>query len=309
MSLRTGTMTSIEHSFPELAQAGTLIQSADKLIVGIGSGLSAAGGLNYADPSLARRLFPEYYSLGLRTIAELQGLYWFYGQSEPKKYWGFWARHINHMRYAAGATQPYLELFRLIGNKDYFICTTNVDSQVNKAGFSEERIFAMQGNYCYFQCIQPCTDQVYYNQEMIERMVGHMPTPFEIRKEDVPKCPRCGRPLVPNLRCDNSFVETPHLKNMSAYEQFIRACTDKNTVLLELGVGYNTPVLIRYPFEKITAGYPKSHLIRINNSCAKVPDEIQGRSLSICCDLKEALVQLNKFYPENLENFTKGTFR
>lgn len=295
MYSQTGTMTSTGQSFAELAQARALIQSADKLIVGIGSGLSAAGGLNYADQALTRALFPEYYFMGLRTIAALQSLYWFYGQSDPEKYWGFWARHINHMRYAAGATRPYLELFRLIGGKDYFICTTNVDSQVNKAGFSEERIFAMQGNYCYFQCIRPCTDQVYYNQEMIERMVGHMPNPFEIRKEDVPKCPRCGKPLVPNLRCDDSFVETPHLKNRSAYEQFIRDCADKNTVLLELGVGYNTPVLIRYPFERITAGYPKSQLIRINNACAGVPGEIQGRSLSICRDLQEALVLLNKF--------------
>ena len=269
--------------------AGKLIRSTDKILLGMGSGLSAAGGLNYGDPALAQEWYPEYYEIGFHSIAQIQQLYWFYPQCDPAKYWGFWARHIHHIRYQTEALKPYRDLKALLEGKDYFIITTNVDSQAEKVGFSPDKIFATQGNYCYFQCSKPCRDEIYENKAMVQTMVEHMPTPFTVREEDIPKCPHCGGPLVPNLRCDHTFVETPHMENLPSYMQFLEECEMENVVLLELGVGFNTPVIIRYPFEEITGSYPNARLIRINDAYADVPESIAGKSLSIQADLGKAI--------------------
>lgn len=276
----------------KITNAKALIHQADRIVLGIGSGLSAAGGLCYTDSELAQKWYPEYYSLGLRTIADIQSVYWWLTGNEPEKYWGFWAQHIWHIRYEAKATKPYRELLRLIGDKDYFICTTNVDNQVEKAGFKPECILAPQGDYGYFQCSVPCSHEVYQNKHMVLRMMENMVSAFEIRTEDIPVCPRCGEPLVPNLRCDNHFVEKPHTRNLPQYERYLTDCKNKNTVFLELGVGYNTPGIIRYPFEQFTRNFKQAHLIRINNTCAEVPKNIEHKSISMQEDLSIVLSDL-----------------
>ena len=270
-----------------------LINKADKIVLGIGSGLSAAGGLCYTDPTLGQKWYPEYYSMGLKTITDIMGVYWWLSNSEPVKYWGFWAQHIWHIRYEAEATKPYQDLYRFVGDKDYFICTTNVDSQTEKAGFAANRTLATQGNYCFFQCSTPCSDEVYHNEEMIKTMTQNMVSPFEIRAEDIPVCPLCGKPLIPNLRCDNRFVEKPHLFNLTDYEQYLLDCKDKYVVFLELGVGYNTPVIIRYPFERFTHAFKGACLIRVNNTCAEVPQNIESKSISLQEDLATVISDMN----------------
>lgn len=285
-------MKSIQTYSQKVNKVAELINDAERLVIGIGSGLSTAGGLCYADPKLAQKWYPEYFSLGLRTIADIQGVYWWLSNSKPEKYWGFWARHIWHIRYEAEVTRPYQDLYSLIGDRDYFICTTNVDSQAEKAGFLADRILATQGNYCYFQCSKPCTDEVYYNKDMIIQMTENMVSPFEIRAEDIPVCPRCGKPLVPNLRCDNRFVETPHLANLPRYESYVMDCREKTVIFLELGVGYNTPGIIRYPFEQLTYSFPKANLIRVNNSSAEIPSKLEKKGVSIQADLLQFLIDI-----------------
>ena len=280
-----------EHYRQSVEKAADLIADAEHIVLGIGSGLSAAGGLNYADPELVRTWYPEYYSLGFRSIVELQSAYWYIGQGDLQKYWGFWAQHIYHVRYEASATEPYLDLRELMADKEHFIITTNCDSQIEKAGFSKDRIFAMQGNYCYFQCSRPCNDELFYNEQMINTMVENMDSPFEIREEDIPRCPHCGALLMPNLRCDGRFVEKPHLVNASAYERFIND-HEGPLLLLEMGIGYNTPVIIRYPFERLTLYRDNVTLIRINLDCADVPKNIERKSLSIEDDLRKVLHDL-----------------
>lgn len=269
-----------------------LLNRADKILIGAGSGLSAAGGLDYCNPELVKKWFPEYIGMGLKTILDIQGMYWWLHRSKPEYYWGYWARHILYIRYQTGALQPYKSLFELIKDKDYFICSTNVDGQFEKAGFPKSKIFAPQGDYAFFQCSQPCSDDVYGNRKMIEEMVNNMHSPMEIRLGDIPKCPKCGAPLVPNLRCDNSFVEKPHIHNLTSYETFLEESLDQQLVLLELGVGYNTPLIIRYPFEAITNKYTNATLIRMNNTCAAVPKEIEDKSISLQEDILKVLHDL-----------------
>ncbi|MEA5008161.1 SIR2 family NAD-dependent protein deacylase [Clostridium tyrobutyricum] len=272
-----------------IGDAVDLIKNADCIVVGAGSGLTASGGINYEDTELLKKWFPEYYKMGFKSIFEVQSVFWKLSEKNVLSYWGYWARHIQNIRYNTPATKPYITLFELLKDKEYFICTTNVDSQFEKAGFSSEKIFAPQGNYGFFQCSKPCAQDVYDNKKMIDKMIINMGESLEIRKEDIPKCPKCGNFLVPNLRVDDTFVQKPHFLNVSKYEKFVREAKDKRLVLLELGVGYNTPGIIRYPFENITYHYPLTNLIRINMSDAGVPTEIGDKFVSISEDIGKVL--------------------
>ena len=284
-----------------IGDAVELIKNADCIVIGAGSGLSASGGINYADEELAKKWFPKYYEMGLKSIIEIQSVFWEISEKNILSYWGYWARHIQNIRYNMIVTKPYETLFELLTNKEYFICSTNVDGQFEKAGFQKEKLFAPQGNYGLFQCSKPCTQDVYDNKEMIDKMINNMGDSLNIKEEDIPRCPKCGELLVPNLRVDDTFVQIPHFVNVSHYEKFIREAKDKRLVLLELGVGYNTPGIIRYPFENITNHYPFTNLIRINMSDAGVPTEIEKKSISITDDIGKTLDDILNYSCEKIE--------
>jgi NAD-dependent SIR2 family protein deacetylase len=278
----------------KISHTAESIQNADCLLIGVGAGMSASGGLNYTDPALAQKWYPEYFEQGKRSIIEIMSLYWptSINKENAAAYWGFWARHIYHIRYESEALPPYLNLFKIIKGKNYYICTTNVDCQLNKAGFSKDDIFAPQGNYGFFQCEKPCSQDVYDNENMIKRMLENFISPFEIRNERIPLCPKCGSHLMPNLRCDNRYVGEPHMINQDMYINFVNNAHEKKLVLLELGVGYNTPVIIRYPFEAITLKYPYATLVRINTSDAGVSESIAKKSICIQEDIGKVLSDL-----------------
>ncbi len=277
----------------DVIRAKALIKNADALVIGVGSGLTAAGGLNYADPALAEKWYPEYAAQGQHSIMEIMGSFWPNTLQEKNAtvFWGFWARHIWHIRYEANVLLPYVDLFTLAHSKDYFIVTTNVDGQLEKAGFPKDKIFAPQGDYALFQCSVPCSDAVYPNREMVQGMVAHMPTPFEIRPE-APHCPKCGALMAPNLRCDHTFVEAPHMKNMGDYETFIKNRRNKRLVFLELGVGFNTPGIIRFPFEQMAGMLPKATLVRINRDDVRTMYDLGGQGIFLQSGLANVLQKL-----------------
>ncbi|GKX66979.1 SIR2 family NAD-dependent protein deacylase [Inconstantimicrobium mannanitabidum] len=284
-----------------IGDAIELINNADCIVIGAGSGLSASGGINYANEELAKRWFPKYYEMGLKSILEIQSVFWELTEKNVLSYWGYWARHIQNIRYNMPVTKPYEILFELLKDKESFICSTNVDGQFEKAGFKNEKIFAPQGNYGLFQCSKPCNQDVYDNKEMIDKMINNMGDSLKIKEEDIPRCPKCGEFLVPNLRVDNTFVQKPHFINASKYEKFVNEAKVKKLVLLELGVGYNTPGIIRYPFENITYNFPQSNLIRINMSNAEIPMEIEGKAVGISADIGKALSDILNYSCENIE--------
>jgi NAD-dependent SIR2 family protein deacetylase len=291
MYLQNGTNASTTNCWDDIHRAASAIKSADHVVIGIGSGMTAAGGLCYTDPVLAEKWYPEYFATGKRSIIDIMSDFWptTINKKNAAAFWGFWARHIWHIRYEAEALQPYLDLYSVVKDKDYFICSTNVDGQLEKAGFSKERIFAPQGDYALFQCQKPCSQDVYSNRAMIETMLDNMASPFEIKEEAIPHCPRCGRLLIPNLRCDFGFVEKPHIQNMEQYEDFLNDSQGKRLALLELGVGFNTPVIIRYPFEQMTKLFPDTTLIRINNNDTDVSSEIADKAICIQDDCGNVL--------------------
>lgn len=253
-------------------------------MVGAGAGLSASGGINYLDKALVKEWFPEYKNLNLNTIVEIQSAFWNLSNENVLAYWGYWARHIYNIRYKTKATKPYLDLYQLLKDKKHFIITTNVDGQFEKAGFKKENIFTPQGDYALFQCSSPCSNKLYDNKEMINTMVKNIVNEFYIREEDIPRCPRCGNFLVPNLRIDNFFVQESHFKifnNFNDFNDFIEKAKGKNFVLLELGVGYNTSAIIKYP--------SNTTLIRINLGEDNIPLEIKNKGIYINDDIRKVL--------------------
>lgn len=288
------TNISTKQFLDEINDAAEAIKNADRILIGIGAGMTAAGGLSYSDPELAKKWYPEYYSLGKHSISEIMGDFWptMLNAKNATAFWGFWAQHIHHIRYKAKALQPYRDLFEIVREKDYFLCSTNVDGQLEKAGFDKRKIFAPQGDYALFQCEKPCSQDVYDNKAMIDTMLENMVSPLDINEQDTPHCLRCGRFLIPNLRCDYRFVEKPHMENLQAYQEFLDKSEDNKLVLLELGVGFNTPGIIRLPFERITADAANAKLIRINFEDANVNPNIQSRSISIREDIQQVLLSI-----------------
>jgi NAD-dependent SIR2 family protein deacetylase len=250
----------------ETAQAAkVLLDSADRIVVGAGAGLSASGGINYVSPEFFKQYYPAYANRGYRTIWETMGSFWDLTDDNETQYWAFFSHHLLSIRYEHSVVQPYLDLYRYLQGCEYFIVTTNVDHQFYKADFPADKIWAMQGDYALFQCEKPCTREVYENEKLLRAMKATFnPDTLTIDPSTVPHCPHCGRHLVPNLRKDDTFVDDPHLANRRVYHQFLKDAAGKNVIFLELGVGFNSPGALKYPFEQLVAANPSFRLVRVN---------------------------------------------
>lgn len=266
------------------------IKNTDVIVIGIGAGMTASGGVNYTDEKLFQNWFPSYHKLGFKSLIELQGTFWFWNRQEKNMsiYWAYWARHIDKIRFQTPLLEPYKNLQKIIKDKDYFIISTNADGQLQKSSFDKDRIFSMQGNYDSLQCMIPCSDEIYPSEEYIKSMVKSIKN-NQVKIDTIPRCPYCGNYLIPNLRCDNTFVEKQHMKNEEKYRDFLRKNIDKNIIFLELGVGYNTPVIIRHPFEQMTYNLDNAALVRINKGMASVSKDIENKSISLDEDINKVL--------------------
>ena len=270
----------------QIKQVTELLAEADSILIGAGAGLSAAAGLNYLDGELFKKWFPVLAKRGLQTIGEAITTYWRPDDENRRAFWAYWANHIQKIRYEADPGAVYLNLRQLVDGKKHFVITTNVDGQFVKAGFAPEIIFGPQGDYGYFQCEIPCQQVVYDNQGYLQQMLSHMDDErFLIREADLPRCPNCGANLERNLRIDHKFVEAPHLTKQKEYADFINNSVAGKLVLLELGVGFNTPAIIRWPFEKIARQHPNATLVRINLHDTQISKGTTQKNLCIPQDL------------------------
>ena len=265
----------------------TALEEADCVVIGAGAGLSTSAGFTYSGER-----FDKYFS----DFGEKYGfkdMYsgGFYPYPTPEEMWAYWSRYIYINRYMDIPKPVYEELLELIKDKDYFVITTNVDHCFQKAGFDKKRLFYTQGDYGLFQCSEPCRDMTYDNKDMILNMYEKQ-SGMRIPSELIPKCPNCGKPLTMNLRSDDKFVEDEGWHEAAKrYEEFNE--THKGKVLyLELGVGYNTPVIIKYPFWQRTFDNPDSTYACINFSDAECPEQIKDRSILIEGDIGEVLQDL-----------------
>ena len=264
------------------------IETTDAIFIGAGAGLSTSAGFTYTG-SRFRQYFADFEDkYGFHDMYSGG----FYPYKTPEEYWAYWSRYIEVNRYQNTDKPVYENLFELVKDKNYFVITTNVDHCFQKAGFDKKRLFYTQGDYGLFQCSVPCCQTTYDNQEIIERMVKEQKD-MRIPSELLPICPICGKPLTMNLRSDDKFVENEGWhKAALRYDDFIHRHKRLHILLLELGVGYNTPAIIKYPFWQLTAGNPKSVYTCINNGEAFCPTEIETQSICINSDIGSILEQL-----------------
>ena len=255
----TKTATSTSGFSERLADLQRLIADADYVLIGAGAGLTTAAGIDYAGEDFRRELREWIDRYGITDLYSAG----FYPFETDEERWAMWAKHIWFSRYRTGALPLYKKLLKMVDGKDYFVITTNVDGQFEMAGFDTDRIFATQGDYCYFQPASGAPKEVYHNRKWVERALPAIHN-CRIPTELIPHTPD-GQPVNMNLRCDDTFVEDEHWhRQAQRYSDFVRTASDKRLLLLEFGVGFNTPVIIRFPFEQMAAQFPDTTLVRFN---------------------------------------------
>lgn len=264
------------------------LKEAQAVVIGAGAGLSISAGFSMSGPRFYEHFqdfadaygFQDMYSGG------------FYSFETLEEYWAYWSRYIELNRYSPARYPVYERLLELVQGKDYFVITTNVDHQFQRAGFDHHRLFYMQGDYGLWQCSVPCHQKTYDNEAIVHEMVRSQ-TNLRIPSRLIPRCPRCGKPMSMNLRIDATFVEDPGWHAAARrYGDFLRQHAHKKTLFLELGVGLNTPGIIKYPFWQMTAQNPNAVYACLNLKDAAAPREIVERSICIQGDIGEALTVL-----------------
>ena len=260
-------------------------ETADAIVIGAGAGLSLSAGFAY-DGERFERYFSDFHKKYGITDMYAGGFYPFETHEEL---WAWWSRQILVNRYDCPVGKPYIDLLNLVKDKDYFVLTTNVDHQFQRAGFDKKRLFYTQGDYGLWQCANACHNKTYDNEETVREMIANQKC-MEIPTELVPKCPVCGAPMTMNLRCDDRFVQDDGW-NVAAMrcEDFLRRRKDLHILFLEIGVGFNTPAIIKYPFWQMTAENSKAVYACINQGQAFCPKEIAWQSICIQSDIGEAL--------------------
>ena len=264
------------------------LAEADAVVVGAGAGLSTAAGYTYSGPRFSRLFgdfaahygFSDMYSGG------------FYPYDTLEEHWAFWSRYVMCNRYDPIPGHVYQQLLDLLRDRDYFVLTTNVDHCFQRAGFDKQRLFYTQGDYGLFQCSRPCCQETWDNEDAIRAMVDQQ-SDLRIPSKLVPRCPHCGAPATMNLRSDGTFVEDEGWHKAAArYSEFLRRHEGMRTLYLEIGVGGNTPGIIKYPFWQMTAANPRATYACVNLGEACAPRELERQSILIDASADEVVAQL-----------------
>lgn len=289
MFSRIWTKLSTKSCSEPLERLQTALRDCDAVVIGAGAGLSTSAGFVYTDER-----FKKYFS-DFAEKYDIKDMYsgGFYPFATPEEHWAYWSRYIYINRYMDAPKPVYDDILKLVQNRDYFVITTNVDHCFQKAGFDKKRLFYTQGDYGLFQCSEPCCQETFDNEEVIREMVKRQED-MKIPTELLPTCPHCGKPLTMNLRSDDTFVEDKGWhRAVERYENFFRTRAGQKILFLELGVGYNTPVIIKYPFWQMTAKNPNATYICINQGQAVCPQEIELQSVCINADIGQVLQSLS----------------
>ena len=289
MFSRIWTKPSTKSCSEQINRLKAALQDCDVVVIGAGAGLSTSAGFVYTGERFEKYFSDFAAKYGFRDMYSGG----FYPFATPEEHWAYWSRYIYINRYMDAPKPVYDDLLKLVNGKDYFVITTNVDHCFQKAGFDKKRLFYTQGDYGLFQCSEPCCQETFDNESVIREMVERQEN-MKIPTELLPTCPHCGKPLTMNLRSDNKFVEDEGWHRAAErYENFLRTRAGQKILFLEFGVGYNTPVIIKYPFWQMTAKNPKAIYACINQGQAVCPQEIERQSFCINADIGQVLQSLS----------------
>ena len=281
------------------------IQNAEAIVLGAGAGLSTAAGLSYSGERFQKYFFDFAKKYPIRDIYSGG----FFSFESPEEFWAWWSRHIYFNRYIDAPSDVYGNLKKIVEGKDYFVLTTNVDHQFQRAGFEKKRLFYTQGDYGLFQSSRPTVAKTYDNQEIVENMLEAQGfvrddagivqlsedkmLKMSIPTELIPICPDDGLPMTMNLRTDESFVEDAGWKMAAkCYQDFLHSHKEKHVLYWELGVGMNTPVIIKFPFWQYTEENPNAYYACLNLGEAGCSREISERSICLNADIGQVLRDL-----------------
>ena len=283
------TLKYMTSSSDNIAEIKRRIEIAEAIVIGAGAGLSSAAGLEYSGKRFQKYFYDFIEKYGFKDMYSGG----FYPFETPEEYWAYWSRYIFVNRFECAENGVHKRLLKLVENKEYFVLTTNVDHLFQKSGFNKNRLFYTQGDYGLFQCSEPCHTATYDNEKIIRQMVVVQKN-MHIPSELIPVCPKCEKPMTMNLRTDDRFVQDEGWHSASKqYGNFIEKHGSENILFLELGVGYNTPGIIKFPFWKITAKNPEAFYICVNFGEVYVPDEIKKRAICVNSDINEFLKKIS----------------
>lgn len=285
MFSKTVTIESINACCDKISRLKHKLDTADAVVIGAGAGLSASAGFTYTGER-----FEKYFGDFIQKYS-FRDMYsgGFYPFETLEEHWAYWSRYIYINRYMAAPKPVYNQLLKLVRNKDYFVLTTNVDHCFQKTGFDKHRLFYTQGDYGLWQCSKPCCQKTYDNETAVKKMLDEQKD-MKVPSELVPYCPVCGAPMSMNLRADMTFVEDEGWHGAARrYEEFLHSHEGRHILYLELGVGGNTPAIIKYPFWQMTCQNPKSTYACVNLSEAYCPKEIQRQAICLEGDIGKIL--------------------
>lgn len=271
--------------------AVSMLDRVEAVLIGAGAGLSTAAGLVYGGRRFTDNFGEFIDKYGKEAMRDMYAA-GFYPFSTQEERWGYWSKHSYINRIEPEALPLYRRVFELVGNKKHFVLTTNVDHQFRKAGFLDENLFATQGDYGKIQCVRACHPKTYDATALFKQM-NRERSNCAVPSRLVPRCPVCGGPMVMNLRCDRYFVEDDHWNQAAGrYGAFLEWAAGRRLLLLELGVGFNTPAIIRFPFEKMMGENENWRLVRLNLTEAMIPESLQNRAVGINADIAVSLADI-----------------
>jgi NAD-dependent SIR2 family protein deacetylase len=274
---------------PVLETVAGWLRGADRILVGAGAGLTAAAGIDYTDTEAFARVFPAFAARGIRAQYQM------IGRPMPRELlWGYWAAHVNYVRYDLRPNPLYQQLRELIGDTDHYVWTSNVDALFPRNGFAPDRVYTPQGDYASYQCTTPCTRQVWNFEPVMRRLLASTDpaTGTVTDPAALPRCPRCGGEVFLNVRIDNSFVDDHLAPTGERLATWLNQAPDANLLVLDIGTGFNTPVVVRHPMEHITEHFPRARLARINRDHAQVPRELGERAASLPAEADSVIREL-----------------
>ena len=288
MFLRIWTSKSIGDYSQKIERLKAELQGADAILIGAGSGLSTSAGLTYGGERFLKHFSDFHEKYGITDMYSGG----FYPFPSLEEYWAWWSRHIYYNRYDVTHGKPYADLLELVRSRNYFVLTTNADHQFQLAGFDKTRLFYTQGDYGLWQCSEPCHQATYDNEAVVRRMIAEQ-ADMRVPSELIPHCPKCGKPMTMNLRCDDTFAQDAGWYAAAhQYEDFLHRYGTDRILFLELGVGGNTPGIIKVPFLRMTAQNPRATYACINLGEAITMKVLKAQSILLDADIGKVLSNL-----------------
>ncbi|CAF1196012.1 unnamed protein product [Didymodactylos carnosus] len=290
---------------PSIVTASKWLTQSSSILVAAGAGLSASAisrkynvGLDYTSSVAFDRLYPR-----MLQVSTMRCMYDAIGKHDwsPKLMWGYLFTHVNLARYNWGETDVYQDLKRIVRHiPDSFVVTTNADGMFEQNGFDMQRFLSTQGDYSLLQCLKPCSSQAVFDaREYMDRALPYVdPKTFEVPSKFIPKCPRCGSDMFYCVRGGDWFLESAFDDQRRRYRDFLNRSVNKGRggllTIVEIGVGFNTPSVLRWPMEELVTNHDNVRLIRINMHAPDVPTNVRNRAVAFGGDAASIIQRLSE---------------